>query len=86
MPRSAIIDAPGVLHHLIIRGIERRNIFRTSEGAGRCKESTLFWAVRGLGIKVTSLAKQFEMSQPGVVCEVNKGEKIPKKPNFKLIE
>ncbi len=28
MPRSARIDAPGVLHHVIIRGIERRNIFR----------------------------------------------------------
>lgn len=28
MPRSARIDAPGVLHHVIIRGIERRKIFR----------------------------------------------------------
>jgi REP element-mobilizing transposase RayT len=27
MPRSARLDAPGVLHHVIIRGIERRNIF-----------------------------------------------------------
>ncbi len=28
MPRKARLDAPGVLHHIIIRGIERRNIFR----------------------------------------------------------
>jgi putative transposase len=28
MPRQARIDAPGVLHHVIIRGIERRKIFR----------------------------------------------------------
>ena len=28
MPRSARLDAPGVLHHIMIRGIERRNIFR----------------------------------------------------------
>jgi REP element-mobilizing transposase RayT len=27
MPRKARIDAPGVLHHVIIRGIERRKIF-----------------------------------------------------------
>ena len=27
MPRSARLDAPGVLHHVIIRGIERRKIF-----------------------------------------------------------
>lgn len=28
MPRQARIDAPGALHHLIIRGIERRRIFQ----------------------------------------------------------
>jgi REP element-mobilizing transposase RayT len=28
MPRSARIDAPGVLHHVISRGIENRHIFR----------------------------------------------------------
>ena len=28
MPRKARIDAPGALHHIIIRGIERRKIFR----------------------------------------------------------
>jgi len=27
MPRSARLDAPGVLHHIIIRGIERKKIF-----------------------------------------------------------
>ena len=28
MPRKARIDAPGAFHHIIIRGIERRKIFR----------------------------------------------------------
>ncbi len=28
MPRSARIDTPGALHHVIIRGIERRKIYR----------------------------------------------------------
>ena len=28
MPRKARLDAPGALHHIMIRGIERRNIFR----------------------------------------------------------
>ena len=27
MPRIARIDTPGLLHHIIIRGIERRKIF-----------------------------------------------------------
>ena len=33
MPRKARIDAPGALHHIICRGIERREIFR--DGADR---------------------------------------------------
>ena len=28
MPRLARLDAPGVFHHVMIRGIERRKIFR----------------------------------------------------------
>jgi len=28
MPRQARLDAPGTLHHVMVRGIERRNIFR----------------------------------------------------------
>ncbi len=26
MPRTTRLDAPGTLHHVIVRGIERRNI------------------------------------------------------------
>ena len=28
MPRQAIIDAPGAVHHIIARGIERGRIFQ----------------------------------------------------------
>jgi REP element-mobilizing transposase RayT len=28
MPRKARLDAPGVYHHIIVRGIERRKIFK----------------------------------------------------------
>jgi len=28
MPRKARVDAPGALHHIIIRGIERKPIFK----------------------------------------------------------
>ena len=27
MPRKSRIDAPGALHHIIVRGIERRKLF-----------------------------------------------------------
>jgi len=31
MPRQARLDAPGVLHHVIFRGIERREIFKDND-------------------------------------------------------
>jgi putative transposase len=31
MPRHARLDAPGVLHHIIIRGIERNAIFADNQ-------------------------------------------------------
>ena len=38
MPRQARLDAPGVLHHIMIRGIERRKIF-INDGDRR-----IFWS------------------------------------------
>ncbi|WP_246804562.1 transposase [Desulfosarcina cetonica] len=32
MPRLARLDAPGILYHVIIRGIERKNIFKDTTG------------------------------------------------------
>ena len=31
MPRQARIDAPGALHHIMVRGIERKTIFRDNK-------------------------------------------------------
>ena len=43
-----------------------------------------YWAVRELGISCTDLAKQLEMTQPGVGYAVNRGEKIAKEHNYQL--
>ena len=32
MPRKAGIDAAGALHHIIVRGIEHRKIFKKQRG------------------------------------------------------
>jgi REP element-mobilizing transposase RayT len=32
MPRKTRLDAPGALHHIVVRGIERRKIFRDDSG------------------------------------------------------
>jgi hypothetical protein len=31
MPRGPRLDVPGALHHVMVRGIERRDIFNTDE-------------------------------------------------------
>jgi len=54
MPRGARLDAPGVLHHVMVRGIERRVIFgdeddrrdfvrRLGEGCARSGACVLAW-------------------------------------------
>jgi REP element-mobilizing transposase RayT len=40
MPRHARLDAEGVLHHIIVRGIERRAIFRDDTDRDRFMERT----------------------------------------------
>ena len=37
MPRQARIDAPGALHHIMVRGIERRKIFRDNKDKDNLK-------------------------------------------------
>ncbi|HIJ57874.1 MAG TPA: hypothetical protein HPQ03_17365 [Deltaproteobacteria bacterium] len=34
MPRKSRIDAPGALHHIVARGIEKRQIFETDADRG----------------------------------------------------
>jgi putative transposase len=38
MPRQARLDVPGALHHIMVRGIDRSNIFRDSEDKARFLE------------------------------------------------
>ena len=38
MPRKARIDAPGALHHIIIRGIERKAVFKDSADRDNFRE------------------------------------------------
>ncbi len=38
MPRHARLDAPGALHHIMVRGIDKSNIFRDAEDKARFLE------------------------------------------------
>jgi hypothetical protein len=91
MTRLARLDAPGVLHHVIIRGIERRNIIEDSkdrDSREKVKSDAralfCFWAVRGLGYGQRELARRLGMTQPGVGYAVIKGEGISKSNNYQI--
>ena len=49
MPRLARLDAPGVLHHIIIRGIERRAIFRD--------DLDLYYEIKSRGYTIEKVEK-----------------------------
>ena len=63
MPRKARIDAPGALHHIIIRGIERKAIFKDI-------------AVRKFGYKCSDVSKAMGISAVTVSKAANLGSKL----------
>jgi len=71
-----------------IYGIDREKLYFKGRQKIRAEARSLllYWTVRELGMRGTSLAERFGLSQPGVVYAVNKGEKIAKERNYQLLE
>ncbi len=71
-----------------IYDIKIEEIYSRSRRKARvqARDVLCYWAVRELGISCTDLAKQLEMSQPGVGYAVSRGEKIVKKNKYNLLE
>ena len=99
MPRKARIDAPGALHHVIIRGIERRKVFRSdydrknflnrlgkSPQTVKARILLCFLAHRKLGMTTIEIGKRLNISQSGVSRSSLRGQKIERENRFKMIE
>jgi hypothetical protein len=92
MPRQSHLDAPGALHHIIVRGIERKNIFRDNKDRNDLLAASVvfsktpprFWAVREQGVSATALAERIGISRPAVSVAVERGEKIAEDRNLQL--
>ena len=81
VPRQGRIDMPGSLHHIICRGIERRDIFSDDldrdEFLSRLIElTTISLGGREMGMTEVVLARLFKASQPAVAQAVSRGEKL----------
>jgi REP element-mobilizing transposase RayT len=67
MPRSARLDSPGILHHVIIRGIERRKIFWDDDD-----RQDLFERLADLLPKTRTACYAWaflSILQPAIICE-----------------
>ena len=91
MPRSARIDAPGALHHIIARGIGRRRIFNKelwSRGKHRhivrARSLLCYWAVNELDMSMSALAQRFEVSATAISKSVLRGKAIAKEQGLEL--
>ena len=85
-PRVARLDAPGVSHHIIIRGkdvIYNKGCHKIQVAA---RSLLCFWAVPKLGLTATELARRLGMTQSAVSNAVNRGEQIAKEGNYTLVE
>ena len=73
---------------LDIYQIERAELYSKSRQKIRAEARSVFcfWAVRELGIYGSEMAKRLNMSQPGVVYAVKKGESIVKDKAIQLTE
>ena len=70
-----------------IYDIEKSDIYSRGRRKEQVEARSLFcyWAVCELGMSRTNLAKRLGMTQPAVGYAVNRGEKISKENDFKLI-
>ena len=69
MPRQARLDAPGTLHHVIIRGLERRAIVKDDVD----RKSFL----GRLGLSLADTARQLGVSTSGIAKAVARAERPP---------
>ncbi len=75
MPCKARIDAPGALHHIIVRGIERRKIFKD--------DTDRINFLDRLGV---DLAPKLNISQPAVSMSAQRGERIASENGYSLMD
>jgi len=81
MPRKSRIDAPGALHHIIARGIERSKIFRDNTD-----RNNFFGSVICSGTSLAELSRRLKLSLSGVSLSVKRGERIVQEKGYKLID
>jgi putative transposase len=76
MPRTARIDAPGALHHIIAKGKHRHVV--------KARSLLCYWAVYELHMSMSELAGRFQISATAISKSVLRGKTLAKKHGFEL--
>ena len=70
MPRQARLDAPGLLQHVMARGIERKKL------VSKARAVISYLAVREAGYTQKEVADQLNISRIAVRRSLGRGEKV----------
>ena len=88
MPRSPRLDFPGALHHVMARGIERCDIFRSETDRGeitgngirrelvRARAIVSYVAVRHYGFPLARVARTLNVSSQSVLRGIKAGPTV----------
>jgi hypothetical protein len=70
-----------------IFGVEKDTIYSNERRKIQVAARSLLrnWAVRGLGLTATVLAKRLDVTQPAVSYAVSRGERIARERNYSLV-
>jgi hypothetical protein len=72
MARGPRLDAPGSLHHVIVRGIERRRIFETEKDT---RSVVCYLGSRDLGMTGRELSRELDLTPAAIHYAVLRGER-----------
>ena len=86
MLRRSRIYAPGALHHIIVRGIERKTIFKGDADRDILKRYQNILTERELGMSMGQLSKRLKISQTIASRSANSQGKSCKRKEIKTIE
>ena len=84
MPRQSRIDAPGALHHIIARGIGRRNIFNDDKDRYNFVERLETVLQQTRTGKDVQFARQMGLFVTANGQSVERGKRVATEDNFSL--
>ena len=69
MPRQALLDVPGALHHIMVRGINKADIFNDDQGISSVMRKLLSWYAQYYNRRHKRTGHLFENRYKSILCD-----------------